>query len=475
MLDVSDCRLLAIVLSCAGCSLTRPSVTECDTSSQCQAAFGVGFSCSGDGFCERADPNARCNLTYPDDLLLRPESYPNPIVFGALMDRSVNTQVMRENSIRLAATQVGEEGGLNDRTMGVVFCDISKNAKYDSLERGDAAVGSAKYLGGALGVPAIIGPSASTDTLDVFQALKGTGVLVISPSATSPALTGVDGAAPTDAKPGLLWRTAPPDTLQGKAMAKYLESQTPSVSNVEVINEAGAYGEGLTSVFLAAFGSTGAHVTTFATTSERDAAVVAAGNTSASWVIFISSQTPDASAFLNAAVQVTGYDSKNLFLTDSAANTDLLMNATGAASLFSRVHGSRPAVPSGQVYELFRASFNAAFQKEANDFSFIAHAYDAAWLVFYGSAWSATQVGGLSGIGIAKGLRQVSSGTSTTIVPSSWLGVVEKFRVAEGIDVAGASGDLDYDPDTEETSGPVEIWRISTSGQSIIGETTINP
>jgi hypothetical protein len=38
--------------------------------------------------------------------------------------------------------------------------------------------------------------------------------------------------------------------------------------------------------------------------------------------------------------------------------------------------------------------------------------------------------------------------------------VVEKFRSGTAVNVHGASGELDYDPVTEETSGDIELWHI---------------
>jgi branched-chain amino acid transport system substrate-binding protein len=470
-------RLTTVALLFAACSLTRPEVTECSSSSRCREVFGPGHVCNSDGLCEKTGSNPRCASAHPEDLLTRPENHPDAIIFGALMDHSVTTQVARENAIRLAATQVAEKQGLWGHELGVVFCDIAKDSKYDSLDRTQAAIASAHYLADAIGVPAIVGPSSSTDTLGVFQALKGQDVLVISPSATSPALTDAEGFTPTDGKPGMLWRTAPPDTIQGLAIAKYLQGLSPQVGSVEVVAEKGPYGEGLAAVFLQAFpgGGSVAHLSLFSSTSERDAAVVAAGKTASEWVLFVSSQTPDASAFLNAAATIGGYSTKNLFLTDSAANTDLLTNAAGASSLFPRVRGSRPAVPQGAVYEQFRASFTAAFQADANDFSFVAHAYDATWLVFYGSAWSLGQDSLVHGRGIARGLRHVSLGPAANIEPDTWNDIVAELGSQRGVDVTGASGDLNYDPVTEETSGPTDIWKISTDGQSIEIESTIKP
>jgi hypothetical protein len=46
------------------------------------------------------------------------------------------------------------------------------------------------------------------------------------------------------------------------------------------------------------------------------------------------------------------------------------------------------------------------------------------------------------------------------IQPTSWNTVVDAFRMGAGINVQGASGPLDYDPATEETTAPISLWVI---------------
>ncbi len=460
------------------CTLTRDEVASCTKNADCRDAFGAGLVCGSSGLCEHAPPAPRCTTTFPADLLTRPDSYKNVITIGSLMDRSVETQRGREDAIRLATTQVNEEKGLDGRLFGVVFCDVAENAQYDSLKRTDAAVASARYLADVLGVPAIVGPSASGDALAVFDAIKDQDVLVISPAATSPSLTNHDTATPTDDAPGLLWRTAAPDTLQGAAIARHLTTTFPSASSVVVVNEKGAYGDALAGVFTAAYQQNGRQVRTltFSTTSQRDAAIVDAATTSPAFVLFFSSQTPDAVAFLNAANTLASYKNISLFLTDSAANPDLLSGAAGASAVFPRVVGSRPAVPQGSTFELFKTSYSAAFKKDASTLSFVPHSYDAAWLTFYGSAWALRQAKRLDGTAIAQGLRRVSAGgPEVAVTPANWTKVIDAFGAGNAVNLVGASGTLDYDPKTEETTGLINIWKISADGKSIESSLTIDP
>ena len=118
------------------------------------------------------------------------------------------------------------------------------------------------------------------------------------------------------------------------------------------------------------------------------------------------------------------------------------------------------------VFNNFRGSYASEYNEDVTAFSFTAHTYDATWLVFYGSAWSSIQEKSISGLGIAKGLRKISSGREFNIQPLTWGSVLESFRSGSAINVRGASGALDYDPLTEETSAPIQVWviRPATAG-----------
>ena len=191
-------------------------------------------------------------------------------------------------------------------------------------------------------------------------------------------------------------------------------------------------------------------------------------------VLFVSSQTQQVIEFMDAAATLAGYDGMGIFLTDAAANQDLLMEAD--PTRFPQVRGTRQAPldpDTDLVYATFLANYSSEYGEDAQLFSFTANAYDAAWLLVYGSAWALYQDGSISGLNIAKGLRRVSNGSSIGLLPTTWNQVREKFQRGESINVEGASGSLDYDPVTEETSGKIETWQIV--GGQIVGIGTWPP
>jgi branched-chain amino acid transport system substrate-binding protein len=340
---------------------------------------------------------------------------------------------------------------------------VQEDANLDSLSHTEAAVGSALYLAD-IGVPALIGPASSNDVEAVFTEFKSErrDVLIISPSATSPMLTALRGPV-SDAAPGLLWRTAPPDSLQGRAIAFDMLNgrgvPAVPVPAVAIIYERGAYGDALVRVFTSNYNGQVMSLPfdgTAYTDQVSNVAPIAIPE-----VLFISSQSQDISRFLQAAGGLNGFTSapaKHIFLTDAAANSDVLNSAN--AALFSNVRGTRPAPlnESNPPFRAFKASYLAFFGDDPTRHSYAANAFDAAYLVAYGAAFNVFSGQPIGGTNMARGLRRVSAGMPVEVGPIQWELALGAFRAGQTIDVKGASGELNYDPIDEETRTDIEVW-----------------
>lgn len=470
--------LLVLGASGLGCSLTAVDFTPCETNAQCRAAFGWGHVCTNEGLCDRVAPQPRCRNTVPEDLLQRPEAYADRLLVGSVYDDVAFR--LEERSIALAIRQVNDAEGLQGQPLGYVHCtnvEGSSEDGFDTLDQDTANVEMARWLADSLGVPAIVGPATSGRAEAAYIALDGLGTLLISPSATSPALTALDGLDPSDEAPGLLWRTAPPDSLQGVAIA--VDMQQRGVTQAVVLHQSGPYGEGLAEAFADAFEGE-AELLSFDDASLRDEQIVEAGVAGAQEVLFISSERSDTVAFLNGVGSNADYDDVGLFLTDTAFDAAIFQQATQGASRFAAIRGSRPspADPDSVTYKAFVSAFSAAYGESPETSGFTPYAFDASWLVIYGIAWSQLRTGQVSGTGIAQGLRRISStrfGEPLPIRPTSWTTVVANFETGTPIDVEGASGPLDYDPATEETVSPIELWQVDPATLEPVALCTLPP
>ncbi|ESW59089.1 MAG: branched-chain amino acid ABC transporter substrate-binding protein [Rhodobacter sp. CACIA14H1] len=116
-----------------------------------------------------------------------------------------------------------------------------------------AATAAAERLVTADGVAAIVGGDCSGVTGAVLQNVaRPNGIGMISPSATSPALS-------TAEDDGLFFRTAPSDARQGEIMADILTEK--GIKSVAVTYTNNDYGKGLADSFGAAFAAKGGSVT----------------------------------------------------------------------------------------------------------------------------------------------------------------------------------------------------------------------
>lgn len=465
----------ALTMCGSGCSLMTTELAECKASLDCRNAYGLGSVCRSDGLCEVLQIHPRCTKTFPEDLLTDPLGNKDRIVIGSIMQRGVGLFAKFELAARLAFKQANLEGGTDDGDFGVVLCNADdsgpESALSDDLTGTDAAVAVADYLSDVIGVPAIFGPATSSDTQEAFLAVRDKGVLVISPSATSNALTDLDPPTASDEAPGLLWRTAPPDSFQGEAMAYDMRSpgagRSQQVATVAAIHEIGAYGAGLIQVFATAFQAQGGTVTQkpFENANDRDQFVTEAGaDPSIDEVLFVSSQIVDEVAFLDAAAAVPGYDAgKGIFLSDAAATDDVLSGAS--PSRHPLIRGTRPKPLDRRtdlVYSTFLASYMAEYGEDVDGEVFTSNSYDAAWLIAYGVSWALANEGGeITGTTIARGLRHLSSGQPLDVGPTSWVTLQQQFAAGKGVNITGASGVLDFDDVSEETSTEIEVWTVS--------------
>lgn len=452
----------ALWLAFGGCSLQTLDRARCQARSDCRQLFGQASVCASDGFCSAPQLHPRCMETFPEGLLERGSTHADTIVFGSLFNRDNSAQVARERSIQLAVRQINDEGGIDGRRFGVVLCNTAPTEGDRAGSTAEAALQAADYLVEVLEVSAILGPASSGDVTQVFTAIRDSGVFLISPSATGAGLTALDETEPTDDSPGLLWRTAPPDDeLQGRAIAEDMVQR--GVDRVRVIAEADPYGEGLSAIFEASFSGDTA-LALYSNANQLTEAITEAGNSDAQEVLFIASTQSDVVRFLAAAESIRGYGDKGIFLTDTAATDDVL--ADRSSDLFARVRGTRPTqlTTEDSVFGNFVAAYRTEFDSDVTRFSFTAQAYDMTWVTALGAAWAILQEEPPSGLHIARGARRLSEGDSYNLTPSRWPRILDDFRQGKGVDIRGASGDLDYSPDREEIRAFIDVWTIDTGG-----------
>jgi ABC-type branched-subunit amino acid transport system substrate-binding protein len=470
MRPLINTMLFSLAAGSLSCSMSRFAYTPCSTSKQCRDAFGWGFSCNEEQLCDEVLPTPRCKETYPSDLLQRKSDFGDGIIIGLQFDKVDFEAEM--NAAELAVHQVMRNEGLAGRPYGLVKCTNEENPEFDSFSQDEANLYVSEYLANEIGVVAIVGPATSDRVDAAYLAVEKYGTLVMSPTATSPSLTELDGVRSSYDDPGLLWRTAPPDDLQGRVLSDYLKRE--DIKQVALVVEEGPYGTALGVVFSAEFEFDGNTVDQLPfeakSASDLDRQIDAAASANVDAVLFVSSEKSDSVAFLQAVVDDSNFDTTRIFFADGGKDTDIFDAVTGLDDgVLSRVQGTAPASAQTQVYENFADDYRAKYPGfSADQTPYTAFAYDAAWLVIYGTAWAHYNEGAMTGLGVARGLRQVSKPGSTEIDigPTTWTTLFAQFENGSQVNVRGASGELDYDTDSGETSAPIEVWGVEAVGDS---------
>lgn len=136
-----------------------------------------------------------------------------------------------KSGLTLALEEVNANGGINGKTMDILFEDDKSDEKVAVDRFNELTKGGQVHF--------IIGGITSNEALAIAPVCNQKKVVCLSPTASSPKLSGI---AP------YFFRNYPSDTLEGHVMAEYAvrKMKLRSVAIVYVDNE---YGQGLDSVF----------------------------------------------------------------------------------------------------------------------------------------------------------------------------------------------------------------------------------
>ena len=263
----------------------------------------------------------------------------------------------------LAVTEVNASGKYLYGTIEVVQGD-------SKCIDADAAVAEGERLINDENVMAIMGPNCSGVT-GAFVSNVGmpNGVVNISPSATSPALTDIEDN-------GYFFRTAPSDARQGQVLADIAMSRGQSDMAVTYTND--DYGKGLADAFVTAYEAAGGTVTVISGHENDKAdysADVAALSAGGSATLAVLGYADTGGKGILAASEDTGAFTDYVF-------ADGMMSATTSGAVGDGSWGTMPA-PSADLLASWLAVAEAGGVAGAEVFA--AESYDAMALIILAS------------------------------------------------------------------------------------------
>jgi branched-chain amino acid transport system substrate-binding protein len=325
---------------------------------------------------------------------------------------------------KLAVKQINEQGGILDGQLVMVQGD-------STCADATAAANAADRMVNAEKVTALVGPLCSGETIAAANSAAIPGnVIIVSPAATSPALTAIDDK-------DTLFRTTPSDAYSGEVLAKLLKQKGHSSIAVTYVNN--DYGKGFAEALKAAFEKEGGTVA--ASEAHEDgkadyrAEIGSLASSGAEVLVVLAYVDGSGQTIIRQALE--GGDFAKFAGGDGMIG-DSLVTAIGEGKLdgFIGTKIGRSETPGTAMYaDMAKA---AGLDPAA---SFAPQAYDAAFLI----GLAIQKSGKDSRDGLNAALREVATAPGETIYPGEW----EKARklLAEGKDInyEGASGSQEFD------------------------------
>ncbi len=294
---------------------------------------------------------------------------------------------------------------------------MAVTADTTCIDAGAATAATERLVTGD-GVKGIVGGDCSGVTGAMLQNVaRPNGMVMISPSATSPALS----VAEDD---GLFFRTAPSDARQGQVMSDILKDR--GVDSVAVTFTNNDYGKGLADAFQAAYEAAGGEVTLSAAHEDgkADYASEVAALASAGGDVLVVAGYVDqgGSGIIRAALDTGAFDTFHLV---DGMISDVL--GTNFGDEIDGTVGQHPS-PSTELAEKFSAVVGDNFNATA---PFAPESYDAAALIML-----AMQAAGSSDPQAYKDkVFDVANAPGEQI---------QAGELAKGLEILAAGGEIDY-------------------------------
>jgi branched-chain amino acid transport system substrate-binding protein len=330
------------------------------------------------------------------------------------------------DSAELAMAEINAAGGILGGSM-------LQSVRADSTcIDAAAATAAAERLITAEGVDAIVGADCSGVTIATLQNVAiPNGIVMISPSATSPALTSIEDN-------GLFFRTAPSDARQGEVLSEILSGK--GIAEVAVTYTNNDYGKGLSDSFASAFEAAGGTITINTPhddgKGDYSAEVAALASAGGELLVVLGYADQGGKGIIQGALDTGAFDT---FLMGDGMYSDALL-----ADLGADMGGSIGAVPwsEGEGADAFAAITEAAGVN--GESSFTRESYDAAALI----ALAMHKGGAGTSEAAAANILDIANAPGEPILPG---------ELGKAIQILNDGGEIDYVGATNvELIGPGE-------------------
>ncbi len=330
-----------------------------------------------------------------------------------------------QNAANLAIKHVNDQGGLLDGQAVAAYGDTTGAAQ--------ASVDAAGKLVNIENVPIIMGALMSGTTIAAAEAVTiPAGVVQISPTATSPAITAIkDG--------DLLYRVVPSDNYQGAVLAKMVLDE--GIKKVAVTYVNNDYGVGIGNAFIDAYKAAGGEVVAAEKHEEKknsyrsELATLAKGGAEA--LVVVAYAGDSGSTIVKQSIEGGLF---TRFIGTDGLRDEALIKEVGAEALATSFFSSPTSPADNPAQAKLHEMFNAEY-KEGADKAFVDQTYDATFLALL----AIEKAGSADRAKMAAALREVASAPGEKIGPGEWAKAKELIKAGKDIDYDGAGGAYDFD------------------------------
>ena len=283
--------------------------------------------------------------------------------------------VPNENGIRMAVEDYGQIHGF----------DVDLGAGLDDLCSADGGQAAAQIIVADEQVIGVIGTSCSGAATAASPLISEAGMVMISGSNTSPALTSDLAGTAGSAYHAGYYRTAHNDLYQGAAAANFA-LEVLGVTSAAAIHDGDPYTEGLAQAFADAFEAGGGTITVFTAVNKGDTDMVPVLTevaASGPEMLFFPIFQPEGDFIIQQAGSVAGMSGITMMAADGLLNSDYLALAESENMYFSGPdtrYGDNANQSTGELAADVLADYEAEFG-EVPAAPFWAHSYDAAVLL----------------------------------------------------------------------------------------------
>jgi branched-chain amino acid transport system substrate-binding protein len=371
------------------------------------------------------------------------------LVLGALLPQSGDLSAIIKSlttPITMAVTEINADGGVNGKPIVLKQADDGTSA--------DVATSSLDTLVTSDKVDVILGAAGSTTTLGIIDKIKTDGVVECSGSNTTAELS-VDGGAAG----GYYFRTAPPDSLQGPALAQLILNDNKA--KIAILTRNDSYGTGFGSSLKTALTDGGATVVASAAydpkAADFKADVAKVAGKGADAIVVIGFNDDGGKVIKEMIAQNLGPKNIQIYTADGMQGSSFYKGVDASnPAVIQGIKGTAPAAaPSGVVHP-----FIDAFKKTGIDTIFSSYYYDCTVLV----ALAAQAAGSDDPAKIKDKMLEVSSGGTKCQTFKACAAILES---GGDIDYDGASGPVDLTTKHEPNVGVYDIWAYDALGKPV--------